>query len=258
MKQISILFLVFLYFFSIHAQDTISFKNGAIINASILEKSSTSVKYKLNNQTSEDTIGCTKLSKAKTIHCQNGGLFFNKTYSQEFSKNSLSYGLGFGVSASANNNYHGIGPALIIGYKRDIWNDRLRFNPNLTIGSYRSGMNDNLMHKYFNSVNLNLSFEFDLLRYKAFSLNVETGGLIGTTNGLKGVSAEYDAARSSDIMLNESEFINRFNYGAILGFGLRISPLKSKYAIKISPLNLHLGNDGLIELHSFISLDIKL
>jgi hypothetical protein len=72
MKQISIFFLFFLYSFSIHAQDTIKLKNGVIINASILEKSKASIKYKLNNQTSEDTIGSTKLSKVSTIHYQNG------------------------------------------------------------------------------------------------------------------------------------------------------------------------------------------
>lgn len=257
MKQISISIFFILSFFSIHAQDTINLRNKKVIHAYITEKSDKKIKYKTDSLHA-DTTYSTKLSGINSIHYQNGGLFCNKTYSQEFSKNSLCYGFGFGVSASASNNYHGIGPALIIGYKRDIWNDRLRFNPNLTIGSYISGMNDNLIHKYFNSVNLNLSFEFDLFRYKAFSLNVETGGLIGTTNGLKEVGAEYVAASSSDIMFNESEFINIFNYGAILGFGLRISPIKSKYAIKISPLNLHLGNDGLIELHSFISLDIKL
>jgi hypothetical protein len=72
MKQISIFFLFFLYFFSIHAQDTIKLKNGVIINASILEKSRTDIKYKLNNQTSCDTIGSTKLSKVSTIHYGNG------------------------------------------------------------------------------------------------------------------------------------------------------------------------------------------
>lgn len=72
MKQISILFFLFFYFISIHAQDTISLKNGVIINASILEKSRTSIKYKQNNQTSEDTIDSTKLSKVRTIHYQNG------------------------------------------------------------------------------------------------------------------------------------------------------------------------------------------
>lgn len=184
------------------------------------------------------------------------GLFVNKSVGQELSKNYLTYGLGFGLSATKNKDYSGIGPTIIIGYKRDIWKDRLRLNPNITIGSYRSGMNDNTRDKFFNTANLNLSLEFDFLRYKALSLDIETGGLVGITNGLKGIGTEYDSAISTDIMFNKSEFINNFNYGAILGFSLRVSPLKSKYAIKISPLNLHLGNDGLTELHSFISLDI--
>lgn len=72
MKQTSIFFLFFLYFLSIHAQDTISLKNGVIINATILEKSRTSIKYQLNNQASGDTIGSTRLSKVNTIHYGNG------------------------------------------------------------------------------------------------------------------------------------------------------------------------------------------
>jgi hypothetical protein len=72
MKHISILFLFFFYFISIYAQDTISLKNGVILNASILEKSRTNIKYRLNNHTSDDTINITKLSKVKSIHYQNG------------------------------------------------------------------------------------------------------------------------------------------------------------------------------------------
>ena len=183
-------------------------------------------------------------------------LFINKSYSEELSKNSMSYGLGMGISG--NNYYSGFGTTLMIGYKRDIWKDRLRLNPNLTIGNYCKGVNDNTRDIYFNTVNLNLSLEYDFLRYKTFSLNIETGGFVSISNGLKGIGTEYDSARSIDILINESEFINKFNYGAILGFSLRISPIKSKYAIKISPMNIHFGNDGFRELHSFISLDIKL
>lgn len=186
------------------------------------------------------------------------GLFSPKICSQEFSKNALSYGFGYGISSSGDKDYSGSGSAITIGYKRDIWKDRLRFNPNLSIGSYKSGMNDNTRDKSFNTVNLNLCFEYDFLRYKALSLNVETGGLVGITNGLKGIGTEYDTARSIDVMINESEFINSYNYGAILGFGLRIAAAKSKYAVKISPLVLRIGNDHLLDLHSFISLDIKL
>jgi|GEM_PF-864392 len=72
MKEISICFLFFFNFISINAQDTISLKKGVIINASILEKSRTNIKYKLNNKTSGDTIDSTKLSKIRTIHYENG------------------------------------------------------------------------------------------------------------------------------------------------------------------------------------------
>jgi hypothetical protein len=72
MKQISIFFWFFSFLINVHAQDTISLKNGVIINASILEKSRTRIKYKLSNQPSDDTISCTKLSKVRTIHYRNG------------------------------------------------------------------------------------------------------------------------------------------------------------------------------------------
>lgn len=72
MKHISILILYFLCSISIYSQDTFSLKSGEIINASILEKTRTSTKYKLNGQTSGDTIGSTKLSKVSTIHYGNG------------------------------------------------------------------------------------------------------------------------------------------------------------------------------------------
>lgn len=188
------------------------------------------------------------------------GLFINESHSQKLSKSSLSYGLGIGYSGSGNNDYGGVGLSLLIGYKRDIWKDRLRLNPNLTVGSYKNGKDDKTRDKYFNVANLNLSLEYDFLRYKAFSLNIETGGLVGFANGLKGVGVEteFGDATYTDIMHTESEFIENFNYGAIVGFGLMISPLNSKYAIKISPVNLHFGNEDLTELHSFISIDIKL
>jgi len=186
------------------------------------------------------------------------GLFINKTYGQEFSKNSLTYGFGIGLSASEGYNYSGSGPALIMGYKRDIWKDRLRFNPNLTFGSYRDGKHSDTKDEYFNTMNLNLSLELDFLRYNAFSLNIEGGGLVGTTNGLKGTGLEFDHDQSSSFRVNESKFIDNFNYGAILGCGIRFSPLKSRYAVKLTPLNLHLGNNGFSELHSFISIDMKL
>ena len=186
------------------------------------------------------------------------GLLITEVYSQELSKNSLTYGVGFGYVDSEGKSYSGGGPAIMIGYKRDVWTDRIRFNPNLTIGNYREGLKGNSRDIHFNTVNLNLSFEFDILRYKAISFIAETGGLIGSTTGLKGTGTEFNSITSGTTTFNESESITHINIGAIVGLGLRISPLKSRYAVKIAPLNYHVGNKGLREIHSFISLDVKL
>ena len=71
MKQISIFFLFFLYFFNIHAQDTINFKNSKVIHAYITEKSDTKIKYRTDSIQAYTTY-CTKLSKVRTIHYGNG------------------------------------------------------------------------------------------------------------------------------------------------------------------------------------------
>jgi hypothetical protein len=61
-------------------------------------------------------------------------LFYSSiTYSQNFSKNTLKYNLGIGVYDS----YKAIGDGglLIIGYQRELWNDRFRLNPGLNLGT---------------------------------------------------------------------------------------------------------------------------
>ncbi len=71
MKQISIFILLFVYFISIHAQDTINLKNKKVIHAYITEKSDTKIKYKTDSIHAYTTYS-TNLSKVKTIHYQNG------------------------------------------------------------------------------------------------------------------------------------------------------------------------------------------
>jgi hypothetical protein len=71
MKQISISIFFILYFFSIHAQDTIYLKNKKVIHAFITEKSDTKIKYKTDS-IQADTTYSAKLSKVKTIHYGNG------------------------------------------------------------------------------------------------------------------------------------------------------------------------------------------
>ena len=55
-------------------------------------------------------------------------------YSQNIVNKSLKIGAGLGLSQS--DNCTGMGTLYSFGYQRDIWKDRLRFNPNLSLGFY--------------------------------------------------------------------------------------------------------------------------
>lgn len=186
------------------------------------------------------------------------GLFTCKIQCQEFSKNALSYGFGYGISSYNDKDLSGLGPSLIIGFKTDIWKDKLRLNPNVIIGSYKTGMNKNARDKYFNSATLNLSMEYDFVRYKAFSFTVAPGLFLNLAEGLKGTGTEFISATSTDIMLTSSEFTHEFSYGANIGVGLRYSPLKSRFSFNITALNVQIGRNDFNELKSMFSLDIKL
>jgi hypothetical protein len=72
MKKTSILFLIFLGYFNMNAQDTISLKSGEIINATITERSNCKIKYQHVQNEKADTTLSLRLSKVKTIHFGNG------------------------------------------------------------------------------------------------------------------------------------------------------------------------------------------
>jgi hypothetical protein len=63
-------------------------------------------------------------------------LTFNYSLGQNFTKNSIKIGLGIG--ASMGNNTDGGGLVYTVGYQKEIWNQRLRFSPNFSIGHYSS------------------------------------------------------------------------------------------------------------------------
>ena len=94
---------------------------------------------------------------------------------QSFSKNSIKTGIGFGASMSKR--IDGFGFVYSIGYQRDIWKDRLRFNPNYSIGHYSSRFTLDARDQYFNSINIEAKFYYDIIKIKSFSLVLGAGGL---------------------------------------------------------------------------------
>lgn len=168
-----------------------------------------------------------------------------------FSKNSIKIGLG--VGSSMGNKTDGGGFVYAVGYQREIWKDRLRLNPNFTIGHYSSKFILDVRDQYFNSINIETNLYYDLIRIKSFSLVLGFGGLVNNSRGLKGTGGDPDGYTEP----LTSEYISDFHFAGYLGGGLRINPPSKRIAINIMPINLHFGNNYFAEFHAKIELDFK-
>ncbi|MGI6756526.1 MAG: hypothetical protein ACOX32_01240 [Bacteroidaceae bacterium] len=168
-----------------------------------------------------------------------------------FSKNSIKIGLG--VGSSMGNKTDGGGFVYAVGYQREIWKDRLRLNPNFTIGHYSSKFILDVRDQYFNSINIETNLYYDLIRIKSFSLVLGFGGLVNNSRGLKGTGGDPDGYTEPPT----SEYISDFHFAGYLGGGLRINPPSKRIAINIMPINLHFGNNYFAEFHAKIELDFK-
>jgi hypothetical protein len=136
------------------------------------------------------------------------------------------------------------------GYQYSFLKDRMHFNPKVSVGSYQSTGFDDVRDQYFNSVNFKLGLSYDLIRIKAFNINIETGGLINNSRGLKGTGGELQKI--------ESEYVNNWYYGFILTTGIRIAPLNKRFAIKMNPIYIHAGTDYFLELQAMVGFEYKL
>lgn len=171
---------------------------------------------------------------------------------REFSKNSIKTGFGVGMSAGCNTD--GVGFVYTIGYQREIWKDRLRFNPNFSIGHYNSKFILDARDQYFNSINIEANLYYDVIKAKSFSIVLGCGGLVNNTKGLKGAGG-YPEDSQEPVT---SEYVNNFHIGAYVGGGFRINPPNKRTAITIMPVNLHIGTNTFAEFHPKIELDFKL
>jgi len=175
---------------------------------------------------------------------------FQSTRSQDFTGNSIK--LGFGIGASMGKNTDGLGFIYSVGYQREIWRDRLRLNPNFSIGHYSSKFIMDARDQYFNSINLEANIFFDLIKIKAFSIVIGTGALINNSRGLKGTGGDYDYSGQVN-----SEYVSNFHLGGYLGGGFRVSSPSRRTAINIMPINIHFGNEYFMEQHVKIEFDFK-
>ena len=175
---------------------------------------------------------------------------FCETFGQEFSKSSIKIGLGAGVSSG----YYmdGLGFVYTIGYQKEIWKDRFRFNPNFSIGNYSSKRFSDGRDQCFNSLNLGVNLYCDIAKVNSFSLVVGCGTMINSSKGLLGTGG-MDISTSPQ----SSEYFSKYHLGGNLAGGFRINSPNKRTAINILPINIHFGNQ-LTELNAKIEIDIKL
>ncbi|MDA3928705.1 MAG: hypothetical protein PF541_07065, partial [Prolixibacteraceae bacterium] len=178
---------------------------------------------------------------------------FNNSFGQDYSKNSIK--LGFGLGVHMGNNTDGSGLVYTMGYQKEIWKDRLRFNPNFSIGQYSSKFLPlDARDQYFNSLNLEVNLYYDLIKIESFSIVVGCGGLINNSRGIKGTGGRPDYSSEKPI----SEYVNDYHFGGYLGGGFRINSQNKRTSINIMPLNIHFGTNYFLEFNPKIEIDIKL
>lgn len=170
---------------------------------------------------------------------------------QGFTKNTIKLGIGPGVSMGRNTD--GLGINFSVGYQREIWKDRLRFNPNFSFGSYSSRFVMDARDQHFISINLESVLFYDLVRVKTFSIVVGTGVLLNNSRGLLGTGGKDDYTDPNPVW---SEYFSNYHIGGYLGAGFRVNAPNKRTAISIMPLNLHFGKD-FTEQHMRVEVDIK-
>lgn len=184
-------------------------------------------------------------------------ILLQNSFSQESSKKSLTYSAGLGFH-SQNNYLLGVGAEISFGYKYGLKNSRLSIYPLLSIGSYISGSNNADRDKYFNTATLNILTEYDLFSYKSLVLTIDAGLFAGLTKGLYGTGTEFQSATSTDRMFDESNFINKVNYGFLIAPGIRMAKSGKRAAISFIPLSMRIGTNDMLQLNSLIQFDIRL
>ena len=159
------------------------------------------------------------------------------SYGQDFSKNNLFVGVGIG--SSNNSRADGLGINWSIGYQRDIWKNRLRIVPSTSFGTYTNKRITDVPDAYYNSINLKVNLNFDVLKIKSFALFIGSGLTANYSSGLIGTGG--DPGRSSSEYFNESNF----TFNGLVGF--RLAPPKTRIGYELLLL------DGSFENKNYFS-----
>lgn len=167
----------------------------------------------------------------------------------KFSKNALKYSVGAAISD--NREFNGAGLLFSAGYQRNVWKDRIRFNPNFSFGYFNANWISDLPYQWHNSLTLQALMHGDLIRYKAFAITLCAGPILNNTRGLLGTGG-YPPGRT------RSDYLSLWHTGMFFSGGLRINPPKSSVAFELIPFAIQADHQYHFEGGIKLGIDVKL
>lgn len=175
---------------------------------------------------------------------------YSSIFSQS-SNNHSAFTLGAGIGMSDGNTLMGSGPQISIGFHKTLKYSRLSFHPELSIGFYGARFITDVPDMYFNSINLDFNFWFDLIRVKGLALTIGAAPVINQRKGLIGTGG-YPPGNEYSEYTKDSQFLFKF------GGGIKIMPPNQKIIVQIFPLNFRLGGDYFMEGFAMIHLGYRI
>ena len=170
----------------------------------------------------------------------------------EFKNSSIRTGVGLGINQGEEE--AGIGLAYTIGWQKSYGKkNRIRLNPNIILGSYRTyAIPTDTRDQLYKITILGYNIHYDLIKAEAVSIIVTAGSFINYSRGLLGTGG-WSITNN-----NSSEYFHSFYYGANISFGFRVNPKKSRLVYEFRPMNIHIGNNGFILGYLMFGMDFKL
>ncbi len=160
----------------------------------------------------------------------------------EFSTHTLFSSVGFTVAETDVISF-GTGISFGVGYQRNIFsnstNNRFRFVPSLSFGSYRS-THAHFPDAHYSSYNLKTNINFDIIRIKSFSLFLGTGITLNYMSGYVGIGGYPDYSNDGTLTEKKSNYYFDNTNFAINGlFGFRLNPKDKRlgYELKLLEFN---------------------
>jgi hypothetical protein len=134
----------------------------------------------------------------------------------------------------------GVGIPLGIGFQTQYFRGRLRVNSSIQAASFRNFAITDVPDNYYRVTTLGIYADFDLFRYYSFSIFLSAGTGLSYSRGM--IASWWDVNTGSPI--SERTF-NRWYPLMYAGYGLRIAPRKSRYAIEVFlPPGGHAGQNS--------------